>query len=80
MSLVCAYKCIDVVFDIYNTEDVERASDCKYYVTPKLSAKIEKWMIENNVDKIQTKEHLDYLIHNGYFGVYPTRPQVRIVS
>lgn len=77
---IASFKCFDIIFDIYNSESVSIESTRKYYVTPKRMAKIEKWMIENNISKIETQEHLDYLIQNNYFGEYAPKPLIRVMS
>lgn len=75
---VCGYRCAGIVFDIYNTEDTLPTSDVKYYVTPKHMVKIEKWMIENRIDKISTEEQMNFLIQNKFFGEYKQKPLTRI--
>ena len=65
-----SYKCLDVTFDYYDSERVLKREDLPYYLTPHRLAKIEAWMIKNNIEKIRTKEQLDYIIDQGWLSKY----------
>ena len=61
MSLLCSFKCFDIILDLHDTERVPiGTTDHKYYLTPKKLASIEAWMIRNNISKIDSED----LVHN----------------
>jgi len=71
MPYLCSFKCIDIVFDIFDTERVPiGVTKNKYFVTPQRAMNIEIWMLKNNIDKIKTKEQLELLISNNLLGIY----------
>jgi len=71
MPYLCSFKCIDIVFDIFDTGRVPiGVTKNKYFVTPQRAMNIEIWMLKNNIDKIKTKEQLELLISNNLLGIY----------
>jgi hypothetical protein len=42
----------------------------KYFITPERAINIEKWLIENNKDKIKTQEEIDFIINQKWIGSY----------
>jgi hypothetical protein len=68
---ICSFKCLETKFDIFNSEKVLLIENRqKYFITPERAIKIEKWLIENNKDKIKTQEEIDFTISQGWLGSY----------
>jgi hypothetical protein len=71
VAKLLTYDCSGIVFDFYDTERVpEDSSDANYYLTPKKLALVEKWLIENNIDKITTLDQMSLLIERGWIASY----------
>jgi hypothetical protein len=71
MSKICSFRCLDVEFDVFDTERVPLTKgDYPYFITPSRFAKIEMWRHENGSVQINSKEQLDFLIENDYIGTY----------
>jgi len=67
---LCSFQCLDVIFDFHDSERVLVREEYPYYVTPSRLAKIEAWIITNNLDKVREKEQLDLFINNGWIAKY----------
>ena len=68
---VGSFQCLDIQFDIFNSEIVlVRDNKCDYFITPNRIVEVEAWLIENNKDKVKTKEDLDFLINKGWLKAY----------
>jgi hypothetical protein len=71
MSLLCSFQCFDVVFDVFSIERVPIGlTQNQYYVTPKLLATIEAWMIRNDISKIDSSNTIHALIDMGMIKKY----------
>lgn len=70
MAYLCTFRCVSIEFDVFDSNRINPDTvKSKYFLTPVLLAKIEEWLILNNKSKISTKQDMDYLIYNNYFGV-----------
>lgn len=67
---VCSFKCTDIIFDVHDSERVLIRDEYPYYVTPSRMAKIETWLITNDLDKVREREQLDFLISKGWISKY----------
>jgi len=71
MAYACSMRVAGIEFDIYNGERVSPTlTKWDYYVTPRLAMQIDKWRIQNSVDKISTKEQMEFLISQGFIKKY----------
>jgi len=68
---ICSFNCLETKFDIFNSEKVLIMDNRqKYFITPERAIGIEKWLIENNKDKIKTQEDLDFIINKKWLCSY----------
>lgn len=65
-----SYRCEGIEFDYHDSDKVLIRDEYKYYLTPKLLAKIETWMIKENIEIINTKEQMEYCIDQGWLQSY----------
>lgn len=71
MSYQASYLCCDVIFDIWDSERIlSGMTSNKYFITPSLLEKVEKWMIDNFILEISTKEQMGFLIENKFIQKY----------
>ena len=71
MAYQCSFKCEDIIFDIFDTERVPIGlTKNDYYITPKMAAGVELWLLENKLDKVRTMEQIETLIFIGLIGIY----------
>jgi hypothetical protein len=71
MALVCQYKCVDIIFDVYDTDRISTSTtNSLFYMTPSRIVKVEKYLIENDIPKIMTPEQINFLIENDFLGIY----------
>jgi hypothetical protein len=71
MALVCQYKCVDIIFDVYDTDRISTSTtNSLFYMTPSRIVKVEKYLIENDIPKITTPEQMNFLIENDFLGMY----------
>jgi len=72
---ICSINCpeLNIVMDYHDSERVLTKDTSSYYITPKLFAKIEAWMITNNIEVITSQEQLNTLIKLGFIKQYAIR-------
>ena len=71
---ICSINCpeLNIELDYHDSERVLSKNN-GYYLTPKLFAHVEAWMIKNNITSITSQEQLDTLIELGFIKQYATR-------
>lgn len=71
MSYVCAFTCCGIEFDVYNTDRIiPEKTGRKYFITPNGIMEAEKFIIKNDILKVDTSEQMSYLIENGIIKEY----------
>ena len=71
MAYKGSFECAGLIFDIFDTERVPVGlTSNKYYITPMLATRVEIWLIKNNINKVENKDHMATLISQGLLGVY----------
>jgi len=67
---ICSFQCHDIIFDYHDSERVLIRNEYPYYITPSKLAKIEAWIISENIYKIKEKAQLDFLIDKKWIASY----------
>lgn len=71
MPYQASYICCNIIFDIWDSERIlSGLTSNKYFITPSLFEKVEKWMIDNFILKVETKEQMDFLIKSKFIQKY----------
>ena len=72
---VCSINCpeLNIVLDYHNSERVLTRNNSTYYITPKLFAHIEAWMITHNIEVLTSQDQLNTLIELGFIKRYAIR-------
>lgn len=70
---ICSINCPELKIEIdYHDSERVLSKSTGYYLTPKLFAHVEAWMIKNNLTVITSQEQLDTLIELGFIKRYAT--------
>jgi hypothetical protein len=70
---ICSINCPELKINIdYHDSDRVLKKETGYYLTPKLFAQVEAWMIKNNITVITSQEQLNTLIELGFIKKYAT--------
>ena len=66
------YRCLDIEFDIYDSEParIPKKGIKPYFVTPERLQKIEDWMVNDLILQIDSRNHLKYIIKQGWLQKY----------
>lgn len=67
---ICSFQCRDIIFDYHDSERVLIRNEYPYYITPSKLAKIESWIISEDIRKVEEKAQLDFLIDKKWIAPY----------